>query len=124
MSYETVKHYPSEVTKEGESHILLVKTDKKHPVILFKEQDVVLTDHFRVEFGWADYSKIHENYEQFTRVECTRVLASCPEGHDHGVYYQSPTMQELWQVMYAIGEVNSGEEITEITDDDIFKEFG
>jgi hypothetical protein len=43
-------------------------------------------------------------------VQVTRLLASCKEGHDHGVYYQSPNMLELWEVMFSIGEVNTAPE--------------
>jgi hypothetical protein len=107
MSYEVVKTYPIEKVEGSESTQILLKLDKKHASILFRENDIIFTDYFRYESGWVNVSDINPD---FGKVQVTRLLASCKEGHDHGVYYQSPNMLELWEVMFSIGEVNTAPE--------------
>jgi hypothetical protein len=111
MSYEVVETYPTETSEFGESSMALVKLDKKHAHILFADGGVIFTEYFKYQSGWADVSSVNP---EFGKVRVTRLLASCKDGHDHGVHYQTPGLVELWEAMFSIGEVNAMPDTTDL----------
>jgi len=91
----------SKIESDGQVELTqLVKLDRKHTTIDFDKQQFVDVDKFKFETGWT-------RLDGDTKVEITRLLSSCDKGHNHGVYYQAPRHMELWEVMFAIGEVNA-----------------
>ncbi len=102
MSYEVTKTIAEETTDTQHGLIQLVKLDRKHTAADFEQQTYVDVDTFRFESGWV-------RLDDTTKVEVTRLIMSCSDAHDHGVYYQAPRVMELWEVMFAIGETNGPE---------------
>lgn len=97
MTYTIVQELPADKSEGQESHVTLVKTSTKHNAIDFDKEGFVQVEHFRIESGFIELSPE-------IRIEITRVLQSCPEGHNHGVYYQSPRQLTVWEAMFAVGE--------------------
>lgn len=79
----------------------LVKLDRKHTVVDFQRQGYTACDTFLFESGWV----IPKGTD--SKVEVTRILLSCESGHDHGIYYQAPRQMELWEALFAIGELDA-----------------
>lgn len=105
MTYTVIETITDE-NRENESRSLvqIVKVADKHAAIDFDKEDFVSVDTFRFEAGWV---VVNDN----TKIELTRVLMSCEDGHNHGVYYQSPRELTLWEAMYAIGEIAEAPEL-------------
>ncbi len=111
MTYTLTKEITTSTSEHEVVNVAMVEVDKPHTVVDFENGKYVQVDTFKFESGWI---QVDEN----TKVEVTRLLQSCDKEHDHGVYYQAPRQMELWEAMFAIGEVNPGF----IPDDTKYKE--
>lgn len=101
--YEIVSEQANEV--EGESHHeWLIKTVNKHPVKLLPG-----SADKHVMFGDTSYVSVTTTAKTFPNGKTfnqTAVYASDADGTFYNApVYVSPGVLELWQVMYAIGEV-------------------
>jgi hypothetical protein len=99
MSYEIIKTVDTSKTDGQENIVQIVKVSRNHVATDFDNEQFVDVDTFRFESG-------HIVLGDGVKLEITRVLMTCDEGHNHGVYYQAPRQMELWEAMFAIGEVN------------------
>lgn len=98
MTYKLIKTVEDIKDDDQAAIVQMVSVANPHTVIDFANRSYKDIDHFRFESG---YVKLDET----TTIEITRVLLSCEDEHDHGVYYQAPRQMELWEAMFAIGEV-------------------
>lgn len=99
MSYEVIKTIEDNHTDEQSSLVQVVEVSRQHVAIDFENEQYVDVQRFRFETGNV---RLDEN----TNLEITRLLMTCSDDHNHGVYYQAPRKMELWEAMFAIGEVN------------------
>lgn len=79
----------------------LIKLDREHVVVDFERKGYTSCDTFLFESGWVIL------HGTDTKVELTRILCSCDKAHDHGIYYQAPRQMELWEALFAIGELDA-----------------
>lgn len=100
MTYNIEKQPTEHKDDQQRTVSQLVKVGKAHTMADFDRDTFVDVEYFLFESG-------HIQLDDNTKVELTRIWASCEEGHPHSVYYQSPREMELWEAMFSIGEVPS-----------------
>jgi hypothetical protein len=100
MTYEIVKTLEEYTDEKQHGVVMIVKVNSPHVSLDFSDKAFHDITTFRFESGWV---QVDEN----TKLEITRLLASCSEDHDHGVYYQAPREMPLWEAMFNIGEISA-----------------
>jgi len=84
--------------ESDDATVQLITLNAPHNAVDFEANGYTEVDTFRFESG-------HIELDGGAKIEITRLLMSCEKAHDHGVYYQAPRQQTLWETMFAIGEL-------------------
>jgi hypothetical protein len=93
MTYKITKT----IEQSDTALVQVVQTSTLHNAVDFENNGYTQIDKFRFESGSIEL-------EDGAKIEITRLLMTCDKDHDHGVYYQAPRKQTLWETMFAVGE--------------------